>query len=286
MAQTLNALALAFNKSGGSFQSNIDGSLAVRLIQGFVSQGGIICAQLAQIGFTGPKNFLEGIYGYFHLYAKDHYDPQMVTGALGEKFEMTKTIFKRYPSCGGTLASTDAILDLVQEKNISPEDVARIDIKVAPGIYNLVGHQFEIGDNPRVNAQFNIQYCVANALLRKSPKLHHFEESFVRDPKIKELTKKIHVSADPALNRRSRTAVDIRLKIRQGTIHNKSLDIPHGFPGDPLTDEEHKERFEDCVNYAGKPLPRENIDKIISSVNTLEQLEDVRVLIPLVLSHD
>ena len=42
--QMLNALALAFNRAGGSFQSNIDGSLAVRVIQGFVSQGGIICA--------------------------------------------------------------------------------------------------------------------------------------------------------------------------------------------------------------------------------------------------
>jgi hypothetical protein len=37
--QMLDALALAFNKSGGSFQSNVDGSLAVRVIQGFVSQG-------------------------------------------------------------------------------------------------------------------------------------------------------------------------------------------------------------------------------------------------------
>lgn len=76
----MNALALAFNKSGGSFQSNIDGSLAVRVIQGFVSQGGIICAQLAQRGVTGPKNFLKGIYGYFHLYAKDQYNEQALMG--------------------------------------------------------------------------------------------------------------------------------------------------------------------------------------------------------------
>ena len=58
----LHALALAFNKSGGSFQCNIDGTLAVRVIQGFVSQNGIICAQLAKRGITGPENFIEGIY--------------------------------------------------------------------------------------------------------------------------------------------------------------------------------------------------------------------------------
>jgi 2-methylcitrate dehydratase PrpD len=69
--KTWNALAIAFNKSGGSFQSNVEGALSVRLIQGSVAQGGILSAQLAGKGFTGPKHFLEGIYGYFHLYAKD-----------------------------------------------------------------------------------------------------------------------------------------------------------------------------------------------------------------------
>ncbi len=35
-ARTRHALALAFNRCGGSFQSNIDGSLAVRAIPGWV----------------------------------------------------------------------------------------------------------------------------------------------------------------------------------------------------------------------------------------------------------
>ena len=52
--QTLHALALAFNRCGGSFQSNIDGSLAVRAIQGWVAETGVVCAQMAQRGFTGP----------------------------------------------------------------------------------------------------------------------------------------------------------------------------------------------------------------------------------------
>ena len=65
--QMLNALAIALNRSGGSLQNNLDGALAVRIIQGFTSQSGIICAQLAQKGITGPRNFLKGRYGYFHL---------------------------------------------------------------------------------------------------------------------------------------------------------------------------------------------------------------------------
>ena len=121
-------------------------------------------------------------------------------GELGKRFELNKTMFKSYPSCGATIASTDAILYLIREKGINPENVARIDIKVPPYTYKLVGHQFKVGEKPTVNAKFSIQYCVANALLRKGSKLKHFEEACIRDPKIVELIKKIHVTADPALD--------------------------------------------------------------------------------------
>jgi 2-methylcitrate dehydratase PrpD len=52
--QTHHALALAFNRCAGSFQSNSDGSLAVRAIQGWVAETGVSCAQMAQRGLTGP----------------------------------------------------------------------------------------------------------------------------------------------------------------------------------------------------------------------------------------
>jgi len=284
--QMLNALALAFNKAGGSMQSNIDGSLAVRVIQGFVSQSGIISSEFAQRGITGPKNFLEGIYGYFHLYAKDKYDTQAVTGDLGKRFEMEKTLFKKHPSCGGTLAPTDAILGLVHEKNLGAEDVVRIDIKVSPHVYKLVGGPFEVGENPKVNAQFNIQYCVANAMLRKSSKLHHFDETEIKDPRIMELVKLIHVSPEASLDDptsgKFSIAAHVKVTTKAGNVYDtQSADIPQGHPKNPLTQEEHLERFRDCVEYADNPLPADRVEKILSMVSRLEETEDVRSLVPL-----
>jgi 2-methylcitrate dehydratase PrpD len=283
--QTWNALAMAFNRSGGSFQSNIEGTLSVRLIQGFVSQGGVMCAQLAKGGFTGPKSFLEGVYGYFHLYAKDRYDPEAVVGELGERFEFQKTLFKKYPSCGDTLTSTEAILELVKEKGITPEDVIRIDIRVTPYAYKLTGGEFKIRDNPRVDAQFNIRYCVANVLLRRSSKLEHFEAALVRDPKIMEMTKKIHVMADPALDKRGETAMEMQVITKGGTVYNKSIDVPPGGPENPLTREENMERFRNCIRYAKGPLLQDNIEKLGQLVEELEEIKDVRCLIPLILSQ-
>jgi len=281
--QMLNALALAFNRSGGSFQSNIDGSLAVRLIQGFVSQAGVVCAQLAQKGLTGPQNFLQGVYGYFHLYAKDVYSPEAVTADLGKRFEMTKVLFKKYPSCGGTLGSTDAVLALVKEKGLAPENVSRIDIRVVPYIYKIVGHPFKVGENPKVNAQFSIQYCVANALLRRSSKLRHFDEPQITDPKILEILGKIHITADAELDKRGHnTACEMTITGVDGRAYHKRLDVAPGFPENPLTREEHGERFRDCVSYSGDVLPRENVEKIVSRVNSLEEIADVSIsMIPL-----
>lgn len=282
--QMLNALALAFDHAGGSMQAYVDGSLAWGSLQGFISHGGIICAQLAQRGITGPRNFFEGVFGYFHLFGKENHDPQTVVDKLGERFDMTRDMFKRYPSCGSTIASTDAIIYLIEEKDLTPEDVTSVDITVPPYTYDLVGHQFEIGDNPSVNAKFSIQYCVANALLRKDSRLEHFEESAIREPKIMELVKKIHVSGDPALERRGHLATDMEVRTKGGAVYHKSVDIPHGFPGNPLTKEEHTKRFLQCVSYAHKPLPKENVDKIVSLVGQLEEVRDIRSLIPLLLA--
>ncbi len=121
--QMQNALALAFNRCSGSFQSHISGSLAVRLNQGFASQNGIVSAQLAQINMTGPLDFLSGIYGYFHLYGKDKSNSEAIVNGLGKRYEFVNTVFKKYPSCGATQASTDAILALINEHNLPPEEI-------------------------------------------------------------------------------------------------------------------------------------------------------------------
>jgi 2-methylcitrate dehydratase PrpD len=238
---------------------------------------------LAQKGITGPKNFMEGIYGYFHLYGKDKSDKESLLDGLGKRFEMGKTLFKKYPSCGCTLSSTDAILDLLKEKAINPEKISYIEVKVSPYCYKLVGHPFEIGENPKVNAQFSIQYCVANALLRRSSKLSHFDEPYIKDPRIEELIKKIHVFSDQSLDDPQKSGFSIssylKVKTQNGKVYDKMVNIPRGLPGNPLSKEEHLERFYDCLNYSRINFKKRVIEKIISTVNRLEEAKDARKLI-------
>ncbi|MBW1705721.1 MAG: MmgE/PrpD family protein [Deltaproteobacteria bacterium] len=279
-SQTLNALALAFNKSGGSFQSNIDGSLAVRIIQGWVSQNGLTCALFARTGITGPHQFLEGVYGYFHLFGRDRLDSEQVLGALGERFDLQKMVFKKYPSCGLTQGCTEAILALMQEENITAEDVRTIQVHVPPYAHKLVGHPFQLGENPRVNAQFSIQYCVASALLRGNSRLENFEESAVRDPDVLSFLNKINVTPDPQLDRRGHTALDMHVHTVNGAQVLKRIDVAPGFPGNPLTREEHLKHFRDCLESMPGGLSGEDTGEIPEMIDNIEDLDDVRTIIP------
>jgi 2-methylcitrate dehydratase PrpD len=285
--ETWNALALAFNRAGGSFQCNIDGALAVRVIQGWVAESGVLCARLAREGITGPRNFLQGVYGYYNVYGRGFVDPGKALADLGSRFECEKILFKKYPSCGLTLGSTDVILSLMREadgKGVTADNVENVKVKVPPYTYRLVGHPFEMGTTPRVNAQFSIRYCVANALLRGSSRLAHFEEEAIRDPRVLELTRLVHVVVDPAMEARGHTPVDMTVTLKDGRELFRQIDVAPGFPGNPLTKDEQEARFRDCIAYAKKPLPKKKVDEIVESVARIEQLSDVRALIPLLLA--
>ncbi len=280
-SQTWNALALAFNRCGGSFQSHIDGSLGVRFVQGWVAQGGVLCARLASKGITGPRNFLDGIYGYLHLYGKDLITGDRITAGLGERYVLENMVYKKYPSCALTQGPTDEILKVMAEQGLSPHDIDRVFVTVPPYTHKLVGHEFEIGDNPRVNAQFNIRYCVANALTRGAARLEHFEERFIRQGETAELAKRITVIPNKTLEERGHTPMDMRVVTLDGHEFLKSIDIGPGFPGNPLTPKDHERRFRDCLAFAKRPVSEEKAAGIVSLVEHIEEVQDIRTFVEL-----
>lgn len=281
--QTLNTLALAFNRCGGSFQSNVDGSLAVRIIEGWTAQAGIECARLAQIGITGPHNFLEGVYSYFHLYASEEKDRSYVIENLGKKWHIGTINFKKYPSCGLTQGSTELILDMMREHRFLASDVEKIEVRVPPYSYKLVG-KFALGRNPKVNAQFSVGYCVANAVVRKEISLSQFEAEMIKADDVQQfLAERVEVINDPDAGR-SHYSSDIVVRLKNGVVLNGSIDVPPGTPDNPMTDEEHRRHFQDCVSFANLPwLTDKKCKSILSVIEGIENVASINSIIPLFL---
>ena len=281
--QMLNAMALTFNKAGSSFQSNIDASLAVRLIEGFISQDGIICAQLAKRGLTGPKSWLSGVWGYYHLFCKGLQDEETVSGGLGQNWYLKTFGYKTRPQCGGTIASTDAIQALLAENPFDAEEVESLDIHMANAMpCALVGSEFELGDDPQVNGQFNIRYCVANVIVRKSSELHHFTDEAVSDPYVGALAQRIAVHLTPGLPEGVRERIEVRL--RDGRILTSDADGPSGYPPKVKTQEMHDRDFWKHIAYGGRPLEKKNVSDVVLMITHLDEHKDVCDIVPRLVS--
>lgn len=281
-ARTHHALALAFNRCAGSFQSNVDGSLAVRLIQGWTTEAAVTCAQLAQRGLTGPANFLEGHYGYAHLFGRGLLKAADVVDQLGAHWRIQRTMFKKFPSCGVTQGVTDLALRLAREHRLSADDVASGRVTLPPYAWRLVGHAFRLGESPRVDAQFNAGWCVANALVRGASRLAHFTPDAVRDEAIVALARRIEVVADPAMDARGHSAVDLQLRTRDGRALAAGHDVAPGYPDNPLSDAEHEARFADCMDYAPRKLAR--AAELRATIEGMESLTDARALLSMLVA--
>lgn len=280
-----NALAIAFNRSAGSFQGNIEGALSVRLIQGLTSRSGIESALISQAGITGGRNFLEGKWGFFHCFSGDQYNGEALTSRLGERFEGAyRVMFKRYPSCGCTLSATDATLELVHKCDIKPEDVHEVTVEMPPFFYDLTGHKFKLGDSPTVDAQFSVQYVVANCIVRRRSTLPDFTREAVSDPKVLDLVSRVDVVPKSSLKKMGGRATVVSIKMRTGEIYSKTIEQPMGSAENPLTRKDLIEKFRNCISFAPVPLAGEKIEGVIEAIDNLEQLRDIAELTNLLTS--
>ncbi len=277
--QMHNALGIALNQAAGTYQSNIDGALVVRIIQGFATSSGILSALFAKRGISGAKNVLLGPYGFYELYTRGKYDLKHLTDQLGQKFYGPEySCIKGYPSCGLTLAVTDAALELFSKYEIKPEEIKEVEVRVSDFAYKVTGKPFSIGPNPEVDAQFNIQYVTANALVRGSSRLEHFTEQKIKDPAVISLLNKVNVILDDKL---ILDETDMRVRLKNDKVYSAHKQWGKGQPPNPLSEKEFEDKFWQCIDFSQLNLPAEHVNKIISTVKHLEEVEDIIELISL-----
>jgi 2-methylcitrate dehydratase PrpD len=275
-SQMLNAFGIVINQMAGSVQNIYDATHAFKLPMGLASRAGIFSAELANKGFTGVKDPLLSKHGYYNLYCREH-DPGMITQNLGKKF-YSDGIFKPYPSCRITHASIDCSLELVHKYNIELDNIDEIIVSVTPGIRDkVVSQPFEIGDFPQGNATFSLQYNIANALLRKSVKLEHFTEEYIKDKMVATLAFKVKVIATIPPEKPLASALEVRM--RDGTNFTTYVEIPKGDSRyNPLTEKELKEKFRTNVSFS-QTIPTKKAEKVLGMIEALEEVKDVTEII-------
>ncbi|NLL38532.1 MAG: MmgE/PrpD family protein [Clostridiales bacterium] len=279
----LSAIGIGYHQASGNGQAVKDGALTKRLGPGFGVRGGIMAALLAQKGVTGAKNSLEGVSGYYSVYHMGEYSRDILVGELGERFECENISIKPYPCCRGTHPTIDAALKLTNENRIDAKDVESIKIWCGKGTLGLLGEPLEVKARPRnfVDSQFSLAWGCAAAIVKKRVTLGCFTEEAIKDKDILDVAAKISVENDPRFDTGGLEPVRMRIRTKDGKTYETLAETATGSPEKPATFDECIEKLRDCIEFSGNKLSGQSADRLIEMISRLEDVEDIRELINL-----
>jgi 2-methylcitrate dehydratase PrpD len=280
--QTLSAMGLAYIQSSCNSQGVVDGALSVRLQQGIGAKAGILATHFAQIGFTGPKNVLQGVYGLYPLYGRNEYDPDVIVNELGKRFEIINTSIKPYPSCKHTHIPITATLELTHENNISVDDIESITIYTNQTAYNkCASNPAKYRPTNVVDAQFSLPFAVALAAVKGNISLSDYSDNSFKDEEIIRIMDKVVIKVDERLNKLPGMIVPniISIKTINRGEFSKQLDSVKGSPNNPMSLEECIEKFNGCVKSTAKPICEVNISEFLKMALHLEEVDDVKQMV-------
>jgi 2-methylcitrate dehydratase PrpD len=193
------ALGLAGTQGAGLWAFNADGTMSKRLHPGKAAHSGVLAAELAQLGFSGPTQIYEFADGGVLKAFSDDSDPAPLTQELGSAYRIDQNSIKPYCCCGSTHAYIDAALAL-RKKLGAPWNTK---LKVRVGTCKVVDVQcgFDYVPSSALNAQMSLRYAVAVALIDGQVLPAQFTDAKMSDPAIAGLASAIELVPDPQLDK-------------------------------------------------------------------------------------
>lgn len=166
----VNALGNAGTQSSGLWQFLEAGTMTKHLHAGRAAEAGVVAADLAHYGFTGPPTILEGAKGWFTATCPDP-DPEAVIRSPEGQWQLLLTSTKPWPSCRHTHPTIDAASELRQR--LVTNGIEHIEVETYPAA-------LEVCDRPQpgsdYEAKFSLQHCVAAALTQAHVDFSAFAE--------------------------------------------------------------------------------------------------------------
>ncbi|MBQ3423610.1 MAG: MmgE/PrpD family protein [Clostridia bacterium] len=270
-----NALGLAGTQTGGLMAYTADGSMAKRFHAGKANANGWLAATLAASGFTGPTYVLEAPDGGYAHAASDAYDLDSLLEGLGARYHALDTGLKSYACCGHIHQAIDAAIYLVKNHGIRPADVREVEVRT----YDVSGMAWGFHDAPKntVEAQFNIPWAVAVAMLDGQAFLPQFAQDRLADSRVISLAKRVTVVADDRYTARypGEWCSSVRITLNDGSSFYREVCGAKGDPVNPLSREELRDKFN---SLTGTQLPQEKKEAIADFISGLEERKDLKEL--------
>jgi 2-methylcitrate dehydratase PrpD len=233
-----SAFGIALSLSAGSMAYLSDGAWTKRFHSGSAAAGGILAAELAAGGFTGPADAFGDPYGLMHIYGGIRPEARVeavLTHAAGLP-AVHETSVKFHPCCRYMHGVMD-LLAAYRGEGGRAEGLTRIDCGVLSGGMGLVG---EPADRKRavanmVDAQFSMPFGAALTLSRGSSSLADFQQAGRLAAELQPLMDLtwMHTSAELDAAYPARWGAEVTLSFTDGETVELRTPAFHGSPGWP-----------------------------------------------------
>ena len=259
--QTMHALGNAGTQSGGVWEFLKTGAMSKHLHAGRAAEAGVVAAELAALGFTGPPAILEGPTGFFAAACPDP-DPGAILRDPGAPWQVHLTSMKPWPSCRHTHPVIDASLALAGQLDLS--QVAIINVATYAAALDVCDRPVSSSD---YEAKFSLQHCAAAALQRGSMDFAAFGSEARADAA--SLAAKVRVSAaDPyATSYPKAWGAGITVEMNDGTRIESVKAQCKGDPEAALSTDEMIAKARDLIRYAGVNDSARIIDGVLGLAN-------------------
>jgi 2-methylcitrate dehydratase PrpD len=277
----VNAFSAAYAQLSGTMQAHSEGSGLLAMQMGFAARNAVTACDLAACGFEGPKNLLEGQFGYFKLFEPDG-APARIVRELGQRWFITELAHKPFPSGRATHGIIEACLTLRREHRIAPEAIDRVTAHVPPLVHQLVGRPPREAMQPNY-ARLCAPYVAACVLRRGGLGLDDFTAEAYHEPPTQGLARRIAIEVRDAGDPNALTPVEVEIHLRDGTRHAALIEAVYGNPSKPLSRADHLAKFRSNCAAAVHPLRPDNVEGLITRIDRLEEITDVTELVDLLI---
>lgn len=269
--QLANGLGLSALYSAGLMEATVNGQSSKCIQVGNASYEGIAAATYAQNGMEGTISAFEGKSGFFRA-KSENVDAEMVCANLGEKFYITDTYSKLYPTARHAQPAIEAVLNLAEEHSFGWRDVDRVWVGTHKVAYDMTGIIKAPKDSSE--AKFSIAYGVAIALREHAFGVCHLSGKYTQDPVNIRLASLVTVDVDPevqSLYPRKRGA-KVEVFLKDGRSFKCEVYDLKGSPANPVGWCEIEKKFRTNTKSI---LSGECVDEIVRLVAAFEKLDNV-----------
>lgn len=276
--ETTHALGISGSQSSGLFAALADGSETNRFHPGWASHAGVIAADLARRGFSGPEHVLEGPNGFFGAFLAGE-TPALgrVLRGLGYEWETLRIAIKPYPADHFVHAHMDA----VSRMGVRAGDVQEILCRVPGAAVGIVcePRAAKIAPATAYIARFSLPFAVAVAIVGGREGLELFDEDARTDKRVLALAERVTYEIDETLPFPATYGGRLTVRFRDGREREVEELVNRGHPDRPLSDDEVREKFFRNARYRLDEASAEKLADAIGRLDELDSLADVAELL-------